>query len=125
MPIAARPSFQPTLLRAETASRRRSFVGHPVQQRAFHMGYRRGVSRPLVSRTWVYRDGVNWWEWVFSGVGGAAALGVIGLIAKRLVPRTGNEGAHQQLESGAHSQNFQAGRDISIGGDDDGSSSKA
>ena len=52
-------------------------------------------------------------EWVFSGAGVAAIVGIIGWIRSK---RHDGSALHQSQRSGSNSTNIQAGRDVNIGG---------
>jgi hypothetical protein len=49
-----------------------------------------------------------WWEWAFSGIGGAVVVGIGGYIFRRARSRP----ATQSINAGANSVNVQAGRDV-------------
>lgn len=55
---------------------------------------------------------MEWWQWAFGGVGGAAAVALIGFLAKRTLSSQSDAGIQQSLRSGDNSQNVQAAGDI-------------
>jgi hypothetical protein len=54
---------------------------------------------------------MKWWQWVFDGIGGAAALSLLGFFGRRFFGKAPS-GSGQSITAGDHSQNIQAGGDI-------------
>jgi hypothetical protein len=70
-----------------------------------------GLRRTHVPSIAGYGRGMKWWQWVFDGIGGAAALGLLGFFGRRFFGKTPS-GSGQSITAGDHSQNIQAGGDI-------------
>ena len=54
---------------------------------------------------------MQWWQWAFDGVGGAAVLGLLGFFGRRLFNKHSSPGG-QSITAGDHSQNIQAGGNV-------------